>query len=264
MARQCGPSAGHSHCWVAAIWIIASKRTASLSYRGATAPVWFEAADPAVDRVAGGVVLAVEGRRTGSRAAAAPAAADLVDRLGDRAPDPASAQVGHTVGSLARNTLCRPAPAEDAAGDVHNSPCPGVYRWVMEGAIALRHWFRRPRISWEIRDDIHHTFVALGRRQLPVPNAHRTLSEAGVRDRPRGWPARCVGAHSWRWSPRSLTSGISVRRPRSQARTGRSRARSANEPPAGSATTTTRGSHRGRHRLHSRRGRHRGTPRVRA
>ncbi|MFF4504229.1 IS5 family transposase [Streptomyces sp. NPDC001401] len=38
----------------------------------------------------------------------------------------------------------------------------GVYRWVVEGAIALLHWFRRLRIRWEIREDIHHAFVTLG------------------------------------------------------------------------------------------------------
>jgi len=38
----------------------------------------------------------------------------------------------------------------------------GVYRWVVEGAIALLHWFRRLRIRWEIRDDIHEAFLALG------------------------------------------------------------------------------------------------------
>jgi hypothetical protein len=53
--------------------------------------------------------------------------------------------------------------------------------------------------------------------------------------------------------PRSLTSGTSARRPHSPARTGRSRARSASELPAGFATTTTRGSRRGRCRCHSRR-----------
>ncbi|CAM5734770.1 hypothetical protein SALBM311S_01147 [Streptomyces alboniger] len=37
-----------------------------------------------------------------------------------------------------------------------------MYRWVVEGAIALLHWFRRLRIRWEIRDDIHHAFVTLG------------------------------------------------------------------------------------------------------
>jgi hypothetical protein len=30
---------------------------------------------------------------------------------------------------------------------------------VVEGAIVLLHWFRRLRICWEIRDDIHHAFV---------------------------------------------------------------------------------------------------------
>ncbi len=38
----------------------------------------------------------------------------------------------------------------------------GVYRWVVGGAIALLHWFRRLRIRWEMRDDIHHAFVTLG------------------------------------------------------------------------------------------------------
>jgi len=38
----------------------------------------------------------------------------------------------------------------------------GVYRWVVEGTIALLHWFRRLRIRWEIRDDIHHAFATLG------------------------------------------------------------------------------------------------------
>lgn len=38
----------------------------------------------------------------------------------------------------------------------------GVYRWVVEGALALLHWFRRLRIRWEIRADIHEAFVTLG------------------------------------------------------------------------------------------------------
>ncbi|MBS2545302.1 hypothetical protein KGQ19_00320 [Catenulispora sp. NL8] len=41
----------------------------------------------------------------------------------------------------------------------------GVYRWVIEGTIALLHWFRRlriPRIRWEIRDGIHEAFLTLG------------------------------------------------------------------------------------------------------
>jgi hypothetical protein len=35
----------------------------------------------------------------------------------------------------------------------------GVHRWVVKGAIALLHWFRRLRIRWEIRDDIHQAFI---------------------------------------------------------------------------------------------------------
>jgi len=38
----------------------------------------------------------------------------------------------------------------------------GVYRWVAEAAFALLHWFRRLRIRWEIRDDIHQAFLTLG------------------------------------------------------------------------------------------------------
>jgi len=38
----------------------------------------------------------------------------------------------------------------------------GTHRWVIEQAIALLPWFRRLRIRWEIRDDIHEAFLALG------------------------------------------------------------------------------------------------------
>jgi hypothetical protein len=37
----------------------------------------------------------------------------------------------------------------------------GEYRYVVEQAIALLHWFRRLRIRWEIRDDIHEAFLGL-------------------------------------------------------------------------------------------------------
>ncbi|GGN93682.1 hypothetical protein GCM10011579_092380 [Streptomyces albiflavescens] len=38
----------------------------------------------------------------------------------------------------------------------------GTQRWVVERAFAHLHWFRRPRIRWEIRDDIHEAFLTLG------------------------------------------------------------------------------------------------------
>jgi transposase len=37
----------------------------------------------------------------------------------------------------------------------------GVHRWVVEQSFALLHWFRRLRIRWEIRDDIHEAFMSL-------------------------------------------------------------------------------------------------------
>jgi hypothetical protein len=36
-----------------------------------------------------------------------------------------------------------------------------MHRWVVEQTFALSHWFRRLRIRWEIRDDIHEAFLRL-------------------------------------------------------------------------------------------------------
>jgi hypothetical protein len=38
----------------------------------------------------------------------------------------------------------------------------GTQRWVVERAFAHLHWFRRLRIRWGIRDDIHEAFLTLG------------------------------------------------------------------------------------------------------
>ncbi|MGV9878676.1 IS5 family transposase [Streptomyces sp. NPDC003006] len=46
-------------------------------------------------------------------------------------------------------------------GTEHGSG-PGAQRWVVERAFAHLHWFRRLRIRWEIRDDIHEAFLTLG------------------------------------------------------------------------------------------------------
>ncbi|MFE0178874.1 IS5 family transposase [Streptomyces sp. NPDC059002] len=54
-----------------------------------------------------------------------------------------------------------PPPHIARRGIEHGSGL-GVYRWVVEGTIALLRWFRRLRIRWEIHDDIHHAFVTLG------------------------------------------------------------------------------------------------------
>ncbi|MEV0594977.1 IS5 family transposase [Nonomuraea cavernae] len=45
-------------------------------------------------------------------------------------------------------------------GTAHGSGL-GVHRWVVEQTIALLHWFRRLRIRWEVRDDIHEAFMTL-------------------------------------------------------------------------------------------------------
>ncbi len=37
----------------------------------------------------------------------------------------------------------------------------GVHCWVVEQSIALLHWFRRLRIRWEIRGDVHEAFLGL-------------------------------------------------------------------------------------------------------
>jgi transposase len=38
----------------------------------------------------------------------------------------------------------------------------GTQRWVVERAFAHLDWFRRLRIRWESRDDIHEAFLILG------------------------------------------------------------------------------------------------------
>ncbi|MFD8262422.1 transposase [Streptomyces griseoluteus] len=54
----------------------------------------------------------------------------------------------------------------------------GTQRWVAEHAFAHLHWFRRLRIRWEIRDDIHQAFLTLAcavicwRRLVEVQRRH--------------------------------------------------------------------------------------------
>ena len=51
-------------------------------------------------------------------------------------------------------------PVISRRGTGHGSGL-GQYRWVVEQTFALLHWFRRLRIRWEIRDDIHEAFLRL-------------------------------------------------------------------------------------------------------
>ncbi|MEU6851400.1 transposase [Actinacidiphila alni] len=52
-------------------------------------------------------------------------------------------------------------PLVSCRGTEHGSGL-GTQRWVVERAFAHLHWFRRLRIRWEIRDDIHEAFLTLG------------------------------------------------------------------------------------------------------
>ncbi len=45
-------------------------------------------------------------------------------------------------------------------GSPHGSGL-GVHRYIVEQTIGLLHWFRRLRIRWEVRDDIHQAFMTL-------------------------------------------------------------------------------------------------------
>ncbi|MGN9796191.1 hypothetical protein ACTMTU_34590 [Streptomyces sp. OZ13] len=61
---------------------------------------------------------------------------------------------------LVRDLGAKPAVAR--RGTEHGSGL-GAQRWLVERAFAHLYWFRRLRIRWEIRDDIHEAFLILGR-----------------------------------------------------------------------------------------------------
>jgi hypothetical protein len=42
----------------------------------------------------------------------------------------------------------------------------GIFRYVVERTIAWSHGFRRPRIRWERRDDIHEALLGLVRQSI--------------------------------------------------------------------------------------------------
>ncbi|WP_344245543.1 IS5 family transposase [Actinocorallia libanotica] len=51
----------------------------------------------------------------------------------------------------------------------------GAQRYVVERTIGLLHWFRRLRIRWEIRDDIHEAFLTLAAALICWRRLSRTL-----------------------------------------------------------------------------------------
>src|SRR6266571_4844170 len=56
----------------------------------------------------------------------------------------------------------------------------------VERAFAHLHWFRRLRIRWEIRDDIHEAFLTLGMRTHLLATPERVLDGVRCRGDPPG------------------------------------------------------------------------------
>jgi hypothetical protein len=61
----------------------------------------------------------------------------------------------------AHHRASRYTTLQDATRGTEHGSGLGQYRWVVEQTFALLHWFRRLRIRWEIRDDIHEAFLRL-------------------------------------------------------------------------------------------------------
>lgn len=69
--------------------------------------------------------------------------------------------------------LCRSRPTGSGTTDGSGL---GTIRWVIERTNAWIHGFRRLRIRWDVRDDIHEAFLKLARciityrrvRRIPV------------------------------------------------------------------------------------------------
>ncbi|MFE4256380.1 DUF664 domain-containing protein [Streptomyces sp. NPDC056910] len=72
--------------------------------------------------------------------------------------DLANAAVAATAVDTVRARGIRPVIAE--RGQPHGSGL-GVFRWGVERAIPWPHGFRRLRVRWERRDDIHEAFLSL-------------------------------------------------------------------------------------------------------
>ena len=78
-----------------------------------------------------------------------------------RRPDAVYADRGYDHDKYRRQVRAKGiTPVIAGRGTEHGSGL-GVHRWVVEQSIALLHWFRRLRIRWEIRDDIHEAFLSL-------------------------------------------------------------------------------------------------------
>jgi IS5 family transposase len=76
-------------------------------------------------------------------------------------PDRIYADRGYDFDTYRRQLRSRGITPVIARRGVPHGSALGTRRWVVEQTIALLHWFRRLRIRWEIRDDIHEAFLTL-------------------------------------------------------------------------------------------------------
>jgi hypothetical protein len=71
----------------------------------------------------------------------------------------------------------------------------GTQRWVVERAFAHLHWFRRLRIRWKVRDDIHEAFLTLGCALICWRRLMRSPGSAGWDDVPGFRAPSCGDAY---------------------------------------------------------------------
>jgi transposase len=96
----------------------------------------------------------------------------------------------------------RPVIAE--RGQEHGSGL-GVFRWVVERTIVWLHGFRRLRIRWERRDDIHETFLGLATCLITHRHVQRVCQDLLAMC---GGFTGCGGQSAWDavvsvWEPRT-------------------------------------------------------------
>ncbi|MFE1272138.1 IS5 family transposase [Streptomyces sp. NPDC058758] len=92
--------------------------------------------------------------------AKAPSVADLVGRP-RRRPDTLLADRGYDHDKYRRLVWAQGIKPVIARRGVPHGSGLGVHRWVVEQTIAWLHGFRRLRVRWERRDDIHEAFLGL-------------------------------------------------------------------------------------------------------
>lgn len=101
-----------------------------------------------------------------------PPIAGLVGRLRKR-PDSRLGDRGYDHDKYRRLVWAMGIKPVIARRGVPHGSGPGVHRWVVERTIAWFHGFRRLRIRWERRGDIHGAFLGLATCLIPHRHVRR-------------------------------------------------------------------------------------------